>query len=230
MTGTPIEAAAIGETDALEDPPPTTASALDGSYTLGPIGLKGNDNSPRPTTVGYSADGYWEHEESLTVEKDKPPYTRNVDLIPVCRGVVVTGVVRAVSGAVIPFARVETDQFDVVQANEFGVYRFENIDVGSLNSPTELVITASATNFEAQTKTIEIFCGAKVAVGSPGTIVIEKATEPSGDPTKFAFDGELGTFSIGDGESHSVPNLFPGTYDISETAAAGWQTARGQLQ
>jgi hypothetical protein len=223
VTGEPIEGVSILETDAQEAPPPSTATALDGSYLLGPLGLRGNDNSSRTTAIEYTADGYWLHEETLTLEKDKPPYLRDVDLIPVCRGVVVTGVVRhAVTGATIPFARVETDQFDVVQADEFGVYRFEDIDVGSKNSPTELVITASADNLQPQTKTVEIFCGSKVAVGSAGTITIEKATEPSGDTTKFDFDGELGTFSLADGETETASGLFPGTYDVSETAVPGW--------
>ena len=224
ITEAPIAAVDIVESGASADPPPPASSSANGSYLLGPIGLRGPDNSPRETAVGYSADGYWPHEEALTVEKDKPPYTRNVDLIPVCRGVVVTGVVRhAVTGAPIPFALVATDQDDFVQADANGAYRFENVDVGSENSPTELVITAEANNYESQTKTIEIFCGAKVAVGSPGTIVIEKATEPSGDSTEFDFDGAFGKFSLADGATYAVNDLFPGTYDVTETPAAGWQ-------
>jgi hypothetical protein len=203
---------------------PNTTSAADGTYLLGPIALDGPDNQPRETDIDYDLDGYWPHRESLTVAKDQPPFTRNVDLIPVCRGAVVTGVVQdAVTGAPIPSPRVVTDRFDIAESFADGSYRFENVDVGSRNSPTELTITARKDGYADQTRTIEIFCGARVAVGNPGTIVIDKVTDPPEDPTTFSFDGDLGELSLADGESHRAENLFPGTYDITEAPVTGWR-------
>jgi hypothetical protein len=206
------------------DDGPFTTSAGNGAYLLGPIGLNGPDNQPRETDIDYDLEGYWFHSESLTVAKDQPPYTRNIDLIPVCRGAVVTGLVRdAATGDPIPSPSVSTDRNDLADSFADGTYRFDDIDVGSKNSPTELTITARKDGYEDQTKTIEIFCGARVAVGNPGSIVIDKVTDPRDDPTAFTFDGELGTFSLSGGEAHRSEDLFPGTYGITEAASSGWR-------
>ena len=184
--------------------------------------MSGPDNGPRKADLFYAADGYWPLEAPITLEKDQT-YTRDVDLIPVCRGVTVTGVVRdAVTGLAIPFARVVTDAGVGVDADDQGRYRLENLDVGSQNSPTELDLIASKRDYVPQTRSVEIFCGAKVAVGTPASIVIRKVTDPPGDPASFSFTGALGTFDLAHGQSRTSSGLFPGIFDVQETVPAGW--------
>jgi len=221
ITGAPIAGATINEDN---NPNGQTTSAADGSYLLSHLPLAGPDNSPRPTSLSYRAEGYWPLlEDPITLAKDQPPYVRNVDLIPVCRGVTVTGEVRdATTNALIPFAIVSNENGGGVTANDQGQYTLTNLDVGDRNSPAELTITASARGYELQTRTIEVFCGAKVAVGTPASITIRKVTDPAGDSTSFGFTGQLGSFGLADGGSKTVGNLFPGTFGVQETAQAGW--------
>jgi uncharacterized repeat protein (TIGR01451 family) len=60
-----------------------------------------------------------------------------------------------------------------------------------------------------------------------GQIVVEKQTNPNGDPQSFPFsasyDGD--GFSLSDGQSSSSGELLPGTYSVSETVPAGWELA-----
>jgi hypothetical protein len=55
-------------------------------------------------------------------------------------------------------------------------------------------------------------------------IVISKTTDPGTDPVEIAFDfiGDLGAFSIGDGEEQSSGLVAAGTYSIAELVPAGW--------
>jgi hypothetical protein len=223
VTGAPIGDAFVAES---EDAFMTTAA--DGKYQLGPIGLSGPPsdppNSPRTTSINVDAAHYWPDESEITVAADQPPYTRDVELVPLCQDAVVEGTVRsAVTGAAIPFATLFTDGGVGTTADETGRYRFDHLEVGSKNSPTEVTITANARDYQAQERSVEIFCGAKVFIGSPSTIIIDKATDPNGDPTEFAFSGELGAFTLVDGGSRTFSGLFPGTYDIAEASAAGWR-------
>ena len=53
-----------------------------------------------------------------------------------------------------------------------------------------------------------------------GRIEIEKQTVPNGDPATFGFTGEI-TATLGDGQS-AWKDVDAGTYNVSETALAGW--------
>jgi hypothetical protein len=57
---------------------------------------------------------------------------------------------------------------------------------------------------------------------SRGSITIWKQTAPDGSSQSFDFTGDLGSFSLSDGQNHASTNLLPGTYTVSETAASGW--------
>lgn len=59
------------------------------------------------------------------------------------------------------------------------------------------------------------------AAEARGTIVVEKRTNPGGDPAMFVFSGDIAG-SIGDGEEITVTDLPPGTYYAAETVPAGW--------
>ncbi|HEU5264215.1 MAG TPA: hypothetical protein VFU34_06225, partial [Gaiellaceae bacterium] len=55
-------------------------------------------------------------------------------------------------------------------------------------------------------------------------IVVQKQTNPDGDPQSFAFGAsyDANGFSLSDGESNNSGTLLPGTYSVSETVPAGW--------
>ena len=58
----------------------------------------------------------------------------------------------------------------------------------------------------------------------PGTIIIKKETNPDRDPTAFEFFGpEEDSFTLGDGQSHSILDLAPGTHFISEVLDGSWE-------
>ena len=57
-------------------------------------------------------------------------------------------------------------------------------------------------------------------------IVVEKVTDPAGDPTTFDFTTDAGpAFSLADGESRQLTDIDPGTYSVSESVPAGWTLA-----
>jgi plastocyanin len=58
-----------------------------------------------------------------------------------------------------------------------------------------------------------------------GRIVVDKVTNPSGDPQSFSFDAGGGTyadFSLTDAAAPNDQALVPGTYSVSEAAVLGW--------
>ena len=54
------------------------------------------------------------------------------------------------------------------------------------------------------------------------TIVKQTVPQDAGGQM-FAFAGGLGAFSLTGGQSSTIPNLGPGTYDVTETLPAGWK-------
>ena len=57
-----------------------------------------------------------------------------------------------------------------------------------------------------------------------GTVIIDKVTNPSGDPQSFDFTTNLpgGSFSLTDQAAPKSVSVAPGTYSVSETVPAGW--------
>ena len=58
-----------------------------------------------------------------------------------------------------------------------------------------------------------------------GHIIVDKVTNPSGDPQSFNFDasgGSYGDFSLTDAAAPNDQTLAPGNYSVSETVPAGW--------
>jgi uncharacterized repeat protein (TIGR01451 family) len=63
-----------------------------------------------------------------------------------------------------------------------------------------------------------VFC-----YSAKGTIIVEKQTNPNGDPQSFGFTSSFaGSFSLADGQTKPTGNLDPGTYSVSENVPAGW--------
>jgi hypothetical protein len=59
-----------------------------------------------------------------------------------------------------------------------------------------------------------------------GRIIVDKVTQPSGDPTLFTFDPSWSStnFQLADATApHDSGLLQPGSYDVAETVPAGWQ-------
>ena len=54
-----------------------------------------------------------------------------------------------------------------------------------------------------------------------GTIIVEKQTDPDGDPNQFVFTGDA-SGSISDNQQIVVTNLPPGTYSATEILPEGW--------
>ena len=61
---------------------------------------------------------------------------------------------------------------------------------------------------------------------NPGTIIIEKQTNPNGDPATFDFTGEIVT-TLGD-EGTASKSVGPGTYSVTEAAKEGWTLTAGR--
>ena len=58
-------------------------------------------------------------------------------------------------------------------------------------------------------------------------IVVEKVTDPAGDPTSFDFTTDAGpAFSLAHGESKALTSLEPGTYSVSEDTPTDWALAQ----
>jgi len=58
-----------------------------------------------------------------------------------------------------------------------------------------------------------------------GHIIVDKITDPSGDPQSFNFDangGSYADFSLTDAATPNDQTLVPGSYSVSETVPAGW--------
>ena len=58
-----------------------------------------------------------------------------------------------------------------------------------------------------------------------GHIIVDKVTNPSGDPTSFNFDangGSYADFSLTDAAAANDQTLVPGNYSVSETVPSGW--------
>ena len=67
-----------------------------------------------------------------------------------------------------------------------------------------------------------------LTVVTPGTIVVDKVTDPAGDVQAFSFTttgaGYAG-FSLADADAPNSQTLPPGTYSVAETPLAGWVSA-----
>jgi fimbrial isopeptide formation D2 family protein len=91
----------------------------------------------------------------------------------------------------------------------------------------------SAGDLATATATFEVAPGETVTCTftntKRGTIVVDKVTDPSGDPTSFAFslsggpDSVSQSFNLTDAATpHNSGALKPGTYSVEETVPAGW--------
>ncbi|MCC6454701.1 MAG: FG-GAP repeat protein [Caldilineaceae bacterium] len=60
----------------------------------------------------------------------------------------------------------------------------------------------------------------------PGTVTIQKETNPDGSPDDFSFINDIeapNAFTLKDGETRTFSNVAPGTYQVTETLPANWR-------
>ena len=94
---------------------------------------------------------------------------------------------------------------------------------------TNLVCTdasgGTTTNVGTATASISLAAGETVTCTftntKRGTIIVEKQTNPNGDPQLFTFTGDA-SGNIADNGTITVSNLIPGTYTSTETVPSGW--------
>jgi hypothetical protein len=55
-----------------------------------------------------------------------------------------------------------------------------------------------------------------------GTLIVDKVTNPAGDPQLFDFAGPAGAFQLADGSTPQVISVTPGSHVVTETSPAGW--------
>ena len=85
------------------------------------------------------------------------------------------------------------------------------------------VITATASYSNLNTSEFSPCFTVGGGGGGTGTIVIEKQTDPDGDPTLFDFTTSYGPgFSLSDGMTNTAERT-PGTYSVSEIVPPGWE-------
>jgi LPXTG-motif cell wall-anchored protein len=90
--------------------------------------------------------------------------------------------------------------------------------VCSDGSPTDLASGTASIDLAAGENVICTFTNTE-----EGSITIVKDADPA-DDTAFGFTGDLGAFSLSDpsGTTKVTGGLLPGTYEVTETALAGW--------
>jgi hypothetical protein len=162
-----------------------------GRYDVGKLQL-GFRNEPRNVPLEARAPGYWSQQATVEVHADEAT-TQDFALLPICEDATISGtVVNAVSQQPIEGASVNG-----VLTDADGNYRLEHISVGTDNSPVDVQVTASATGFYTQTKTVKVFCGASITLdfgreGPKGAVegyVTDVSDGSPGVPIKGVFIG-----------------------------------------
>ena len=124
------------------------------------------------------------------------------------------------------------------QANGFQLSDGQQNDSGDLapgtysvseTVPANWTLTSAACSDQSPVDAIVLAAGETVTCVftntlDRGRIVVEKQTNPDGDPQAFQFAASYDAdgFSLADGQQNTSGLLLPGTYSVSETVPAGW--------
>lgn len=94
-----------------------------------------------------------------------------------------------------------------------------------------LAVNCTGGDFTVQSEGVTVHLDANEAVVCTfsnsdvgGSITIVNATNPAGG-TGFAYSGDLGSFSLDDGQQEPQNDLLPGTYEVVQQVPAGWLLA-----
>jgi hypothetical protein len=108
-------------------------------------------------------------------------------------------------------------------------------DLTSISCDDGASATPSTTSLGTRTATFKVDPGETVKCtftnSKRGHIIIDKVTNPSGDPTNFNFDasgGSYADFSLTDAAAPNDQTLVPGNYSVSETVPSGWNQTNSQ--
>jgi hypothetical protein len=119
----------------------------------------------------------------------------DINLVKVCDGATIVGsVVSATTGQPIQGAFVQAANASA-QTDAQGNFVLGGVSVGNQNAPAQVFVTASASGFQPQTKTVTVFCGATIRLdfGRPesgfGTIQGTVTNLDTGQPLGGAFVG-----------------------------------------
>ncbi|HVF79423.1 MAG TPA: hypothetical protein VNA28_14095, partial [Solirubrobacteraceae bacterium] len=84
---------------------------------------------------------------------------------------------------------------------------------------------ATTTSLATRTATLRVDSGEEVTCmytnTRRGQLIVEKQTQPDGDPESFGFTTATGPFSLTDGQIKTLA-VVPGTHTVTETARSGW--------
>ena len=114
-----------------------------------------------------------------------------------------------------------------------GTYTAQELNIPAGWTLTNLVCSDpsgnSTVNIGTATATINLASAETVTCTytdtNAGRIIVDKVTNPSGDPQSFSFDAVGGTyadFSLTDAGAPNNQAVAPGNYSVSETVPAGW--------
>ncbi len=108
-------------------------------------------------------------------------------------------------------------------------------DLTSISCDDGASATPSTTSLGTRTATFKVDPGETVKCTfintKRGHIVVDKVTNPSGDPQSFNFDatgGSYADFSLTDAAAPNDQTLVPGNYSVSETVPSGWDLTNTQ--
>ncbi|HET7721227.1 MAG TPA: carboxypeptidase regulatory-like domain-containing protein, partial [Acidimicrobiales bacterium] len=170
----------------------TTTDAA-GHFLISGLELPQGVNS-QPYWLNASRSGYWFASTPFTLVADTT-VTVDVDLLDVCDGATIVGsVVNALTLAPIPGAYVSGGSRFAITDSQ-GNFVLADIPVGNRNSPSQITVTASASGFNPQSKTVTVFCGATLVLefGRPqtatGAIAGRVTNEDTGLPMAGVFIG-----------------------------------------
>lgn len=102
--------------------------------------------------------------------------------------------------------------------SNFVIRRFSSSTWNTTTNGTRTGTTTQATG-------ITSFSDFAIGEVAPGHIIVDKVTDPSGDPQSFSFDavgGSYADFSLTDAAAPNDQTLVAGNYSVSETVPAGW--------
>ncbi|MCP4542822.1 MAG: hypothetical protein GY832_37345 [Chloroflexi bacterium] len=109
-----------------------------------------------------------------------------------------------------------------------GIVPFDGYSVSEIDVPAGWTLTSATCDDGSPPDHIDLNPGETVTCiftntqEQPGTIIVEKQTDPDGAPDSFSF-GDDASGSIKDGEQIVVNDLVPGAYTSQETVPAGWE-------
>ena len=162
VSGAPIPEAAVQDFFGCAFNSICAITNRDGQYADPQVPL-GTRNAPFFRSFTYTATGYWPVTRGATFTADTTQVV-NVQLLKECEAARVVGtVVNAETQAPI-FGALVAGGGKSVLTDASGRFTLTGLRAGAGNNPVGVSITASASGFISQTKSITIFCGATIVV------------------------------------------------------------------